>query len=517
MANKLDPMDLKQILTLHLEGYSNRKIGSVLGISRNTVNTYMQLFAGSGYSFQELLNLDTPTLSELFSSHTTLDPIRHNELMLYFEGVNKAQNHPGFTFLYHYQQYVELAAEPYGYTQFLEHYRRKYPKEKGSMKLQHIAGEEMFIDFAGKKLGIVNKHTGEITPVEVFVAILPCSQYTYVQACLSQKREEMISCCISALRFYGGSPKAIVSDNLKSAVNRSSKYEADINRSFKDFARHYNCVINPTRSYSPQDKALVENAVHLVYQRIYYPLREMTFFSLEDLNREVAILLERYNNLLFKRKESSRIELFQSIERQYLKALPSDTYEMKDYKRAKVQKMGYAYFSPDKCYYSVPYRYIGKETMIHYTRSRVEIYYNHERIALHQRNLNEGSYITNTDHLSSTHKFYSDWNPEFFRKKALPHGEYVLACIEKILASQDYPEISYKRSLGIIQLNRSYGSERLNNACKRALATDSCSYLRIKNILKNNMDRLPLFDDKVEPIKPHIPFHSNIRGASTYE
>lgn len=220
MANKLDPMDLKQILTLHLEGYSNRKIGSVLGISRNTVNTYMQLFAGSGYSCQELLGFDMTALSELFSSHTTLDPLRHNELMLYFEGVNKARNHPGFTFLYHYQQYVELATEPYSYTQFLEHFRRKYPKEKGSMKLQHLAGEEMFIDFAGKKLQIINKQTGEIVAVEVFVAILPCSQYTYVQACMSQKREDMLSCCANALRFYGGSPKAIVSDNLKSAVNR---------------------------------------------------------------------------------------------------------------------------------------------------------------------------------------------------------------------------------------------------------------------------------------------------------
>src|SRR5690606_34592231 len=125
---------------------------------------------------------------------------------------------------------------------------------------------------------------------------------------------------------------------------------------------YYNCVINPTRGYSPQDKALVENAVHLAYQRIYYPLREMTFFSLEDLNREICILLERYNNLLFRRKESSRIELFQTIERQYLKPLPDTTYELKDYKRAKVQKMGYVYFSPDKSYYSVPYRYIGRET-----------------------------------------------------------------------------------------------------------------------------------------------------------
>lgn len=516
MANKLDPMDLKQIITLHLDGASNRKIGSTLGISRNTVNTYMQLFTASGHTFNELLSFDNSVLAELFSSYTTVDTERHNELMLYFEGVNKARNHPGFTFLYHYQQYVEFAKEPYSYTQFLEHYRRKYPKEKGSMKLDHIAGEEMFIDFAGKKLHIVDKESGELIPVEVFVAILPCSHYTYVQACKSQQRADLISCCANALSFYGGVPKAIISDNLKSAVSRASKYEADINRSFKDFARHYNCVINPTRGYSPQDKALVENAVHLTYQRIYYPLREMTFFSLEDLNKEIRILLQRYNNLLFKLKEASRIELFQSIERQYLKPLPCSSYELKDYKRAKVQKMGYVYFSPDKSYYSVPYRYIGKETSIHYTKSWVEVFYNQERIAIHQRNLTKGSYITNTDHLSSTHKFYSDWNPEFFKRKALLHGEYVLTCVEKILVAQDYPEIGYKRALGIIQLHKAYGSERLNAACKRALDTDACSYNRIKNILSNNMDKAPLFNQELDKDTTHIPFHSNIRGASTY-
>ena len=339
MANTLDPMDLKQIITLHLDGYSNRNIGATLSISRNTVNHYIRLFKGSDYNFKELLAFDNESLEKLFPSHTTIDNPRYNELMLYFEGVNKARNHPGFTFLFHYQEYIDKAKHPYSYTQFMEHYRRKYAKIKGSMKLEHQAGKEMFIDYAGKKLHIVDKTTGEVIPVEVFVAILPTSQYTYIEACRSQKQEELINSTENALRFYGGVPKAIVSDNLKSAVTRSHKYEAKINRSFKDFARHYNCVINPARSYSPQDKALVENAVHLAYQRIYYPLREMTFFSLEDLNKEIKLLLERYNNLLFKRKEASRLELFQSVEREYLKPLPSSKYELKEYRRAKVQKI----------------------------------------------------------------------------------------------------------------------------------------------------------------------------------
>lgn len=517
MANKLDPMDIKQILRLHLDGASNRKIGSTLGISRNTVNRYIQQFGSSEYSMQALLELDTAALSELFTLKTTIDTVRHNELMLYLERVNKSRCHPGFTFQYHYQEYFKDATNPYSYTQFLEHYRRKYPKESGSMKLDHIAGEEMFIDFAGKKLHIIDKATGEVIGVEVFVAILPCSQYTYVRACMSQQRSDLIDSCTHALQFYGGVPQAIVSDNLKSAVTRASKYEAHINRCFKDFAHHYQCVINPTRGYSPQDKALVENAVHLAYQRIYYPLREMTFFSLADLNKEIAKLLEDYNKQIFKRKNSSRIELFQTTERQYLKPLPSDVYELKEYRRAKVQKMGYVYFSPDKSYYSVPFRYISKHTQIHYTKSRVEIYFNHDRIACHQRNPSNGAYNTIKDHLSSTHKFYSNWSPEFFKKMATPHGEYVTKCVDKIICTQDYPEIGYKRALGVIQLNRLYGSQRLDEACKLALHTDACTYIRIKNILSNNMDKVSLSDHHEEQIQPHIPFHSNIRGASAYK
>lgn len=516
MANTLDPMDLKQIITLHLDGLSNRNIGATLGISRNTVNSYMKLFKASEHSFEELLCFDIMRLSALFPSHTTIDNKRYNELMLYFEGVNKARNHPGFTFLYHYHQYAEQATNPYSYTQYMEHYRRKYPRLKGSMKLDHEAGKEMFIDYAGKKLHIVNKESGEIIPVEVFIAILPNSQYTYAEACLSQKREDLISSCVNALEFYGGVPKAIVSDNLKSAVTRASKYEPKINRSFKDFARHYNCVINPTRTYAPQDKALVENAVHLVYQRVYYPLREMTFFTIKDLNREIRRLLIKYNDLLFQRKEASRRELFQSVEREYLKPLPQAAYEMKDYKRAKVQKMGYVYFSPDKGYYSVPYRYIGKSTMIHYTKTVVEIYYNHQRIALHQRNKGKGSYTTNKEHLSSTHKKYIDWSPEYFAKKAAPHGHNVVRCMEKIFADTDYPETAYKRAMGLLQLYKPYGSQRLDNACKRALQADAVSYMRIKNILKNNLDQSSLFYQDLEEDKTHIPSHQNIRGASAY-
>ncbi len=516
MARKLDYMDLKQILSLHQDGLSNRMVAKTLGVGRNTVNDYMALFKACDVPFDELLTLDEPSIRELFPSKTTIDNERFNRLMKYFEKVKLARNYPGFTFLYHYKEYEKSDSEPYSYTQFMEHYNRKNSKVKGSMKLEHLAGHEMMVDYTGKRLHFVDKQTGELKPVEVFVAILPCSQYTYVEACMSQKREDFLTCMAGALTFFGGVPKAIVSDNLKSAVSRSSKYEPQINKSLKDFARHYGCVVNPTRAYSPQDKALVEHAVNLAYQRIYYPMRDMVFFTLKELNAQIRLLLEKYNDYLFQRKEASRKELFQSLERSELKPLPTVPYEIKNYCRTKVQKIGYVYFSPDKSYYSVSYRFIGKHTQIHYTSSHVEVYFNHDRISLHDRNPSKGSYNTIKDHLSSAHKAYSDWSPCYFKTLAKAHGESVMMFVDQLIGSSDYPEASYKRAMGVIQLHKTYGSERLNNACERALYGQAMSYNRVANILKNNLDKEHNDLDDLNETSTHITPHENIRGAHNY-
>lgn len=515
MANKLDIMDLKQIINLYLDGNSNRQISRTLSINRNTVNHYICACKACDISLEELQKLSDTDLEELFSSKTTINNERFSALMTFFETMHAHRNHPGFTLLYHYQLYEGQTPKPYSYTQFTTHYQRKYKQPKGSMKLDHQPANELYVDYAGKHLEVVDPMTGEIIQVEVFVATLPFSQYTYVEACLSQKREDFIQCLNNALSYFGGVPQAIVSDNLKAAVTRSSKYEAVINKTFKDFALHYGCAINPTRSYSPQDKALVENAVQLTYQRIYYPMRNMKFFSLQDLNVEIQKHLISYNNVLFQRKESSRRELFQAIEEPLLKALPSTTYEMKEYVQAKVQKMGYVYFSVDKTYYSVPYRYIGTQTQIQYTARHVEVYHNRLRIAFHERVLSCGAYMTNQDHLCSTHQAYNEWSPKYFTSRALKVGINVELFMTGLFQQGDYPEINYKRAGGILQLAKTYGNQRVDKACLRAVYHDAYSYQMIKNILKNNMDDHQLEERQNET--SHIPDHENIRGANNYQ
>lgn len=517
MANPLDPMDLKQIITFKQQGYSNRKIAEMLQFSRNTLNTYIKKFEASPFDYETLSSFEPGKLRELFPTKTTIDNSRHGALMDYFSNSNLKPDSPGFTILHHYGEYAQSTEKPYGYTQFVEHFNRRYKQPKGSMKLDHVAGREMFIDFAGKKLETIDPETGEVVPMEVFVAILPCSQYAYVEACKSQKREDLVKCLANALRFFGGVPTAIVPDNLKAAVAKSCKYEPEINRALKDFAQHYGCVICPTRSYSPQDKALVENAVNLSYQRIYYPMRAMSFFSLEALNEEIQRRLVDYNDHILQRKGASRRELFLCSDREFLQPLPQEDFELIEYKRAKVQKIGYLYFSPDKSYYSVPYRYIGKSVQVQYTQSTVSVFYNHERIAIHPRKGKRGEYITQKEHLRSTHQDYLDWSPAYFEKLASPHGAHVESYISRLLGHFSYPEIGYKRALGIIQLHKTYGSERLNKACERALLGDSHSYQHIKNILENNLDRLPSEDHETDPKDTHIPPHSNIRGAEAYQ
>jgi len=213
-----------------------------------------------------------------------------------------------------------------------------------------------------------------------------------------------------------------------------------------------------------------------------------------------------------KRTESSRRKDFLDIEKPYLGELPLQVYELKEYRKAKVQKMGFVYLNEDKNYYSVPFRYIGHSIEIQYNSDTIEIYYQSERIALHKRSYRKGAYIKENGHLSSAHKFYQDWSPDFFLNQAKKIGPNTEAYIGKLLKQDTYPEIAYKQCLGIIHLKSEYTVQRVDNACKIALDQPRYGYRIIKNILTNKTDRI---NPDINP-EPHIAIHTNIRGAEVY-
>jgi len=511
-AKKIDIMDVRQLIQLKIRGESNRSCSSILTIHRNTVNYYVRQLKATGSPYSELLLLGDVELKELFPCRTSSDSDRYEELSPYFSYFKQQLLLPGATREALWKEYLHKHPEGYGYTQFNEHLNTWLGQTKASGKFTHKAGDKLLVDYCGKKLQIIDKTTGEVQDVEVFVGVLPCSGYTYVEASLSQQRGDFISSVNNCFQFLGGSTKAIVPDNLKSAVTKASKYEPVLNKTLRDLALHYGCVINPTRSYSPQDKAMVEGAVRLVYQRIFFPLRNMTFFSLDELNDQLHAELEKYNGYLMETYQASRRKLFVDLEEEYLQPLPSQPYQIKHYKRAKVKKMGYIYLSDTKNYYSVPYRYIGKQVELQYTRDTIEVYCQSERIAFHKRVYRPGQYVTIREHMSSTHRFYSDWSPEYFNKLAKGIGSKTSEYIALLIEQQDYPETGYKQALGILGLKKAFEKHRIETACTMALTHERYSYRTIKRILENNMDKMI----EAQPQQLFIPAHMNIRGPESY-
>ena len=266
MANRPIGMEvIEQIRIMNSQGLGKKAIARHLGISRNTVKEYL---------------LKQPT-----SEASTNEPSRRlDELYNFFPYCKEELNRTGVTRQILWGEYKSKYPGGYGYSQFCEHFNRWNDRHKASLHIEQLAGDKMYVDFAGEKLSIADPTTGEIKEVEVFVSVLGYSGLTYVEACVSQKKEDFLPCITNALEYYAGVPKVLVPDNLKSAVDRANKYEPQINKDLLDLGNHYGLAIMPARSRKPKDKAWVERMVAIVYTRIFAPLRNQIFTTLQELN-----------------------------------------------------------------------------------------------------------------------------------------------------------------------------------------------------------------------------------------
>ncbi|SDF24692.1 Transposase [Pricia antarctica] len=514
MANKqIEMRKVKRIFKLYSAGVSKRQISKQLGLSRNTVTKYIAFFKRYKLTAYEVDALTLEELHKLFQSEQRTKSEQLQTLERYFPYFDKELRKTGVTKQLLWQEYHAKHPDGFQLSQFRYWYREWTKEVSPVMHFTHKAGDKLFIDYTGKKLHIVDKHTGEIQDLEVFVCVLGSSQYTYVEARASQKKEDFIQCVENALWYYGGVPQALVPDNLRAAVTKSSRYEPKVNETFADFAEHYETAVLPTRAYRPRDKAIVENAVRIIYTRVFAPLRNQTFHSGADLNKAILELLDVHNKMPFRGREYSRYSLFKEIESLELKPLPVKRYEIKLYAKATVHKNSHIYLSKDKHYYSVPYQHIGKHVKIIFSNSLVEIFYKEERLAAHGREKRKYAYTTVKEHMPSHHRFISEWNSEKFIDWASNIGAHCKEYIIEILDKKQHPEQSYKSCLGILHLAKKAGNERLDNACKRASGYQAYNYNMIDRILKKGWDKLD--EDPEEDIE--IPGHNNIRGGNYYK
>lgn len=490
---------------------SQRAISKALSVSRPVVSEYLTKVKKAGLSYETIKSMDDDTLLQTITDTVCVKNERYNTLHQKFDSISKELKRTGVTLDLLWHEYRQEHPDGYSYTQFCYHYQVWRSSSEITMHINHKAGDKMFVDFAGKKLEIVDRQTGEVTDVETFIAVLGASQNTYVEAVPSQKKHDWIRANQNALYYYDGVPQAIVPDCLKSAIHKSNKYEPDINPEYADFARYHQTTILPARPNHPKDKALVEGAVRIVYTRIYAALRNRIFHTIDELNNAIRIELDIYNSIPMQRLNTSRKQLFDDIEKNALTPLPTEKYEIRTFKSLKAQFNYHIYLTEDKHHYSVPYRYRGKQLKVIFTDSVVEIFYNNNRIALHKRSPAINGYSTITEHMSKQHRQYGEWSPQRFTNWAAKIGMHVKTVINTILSAKKHPEQAYKTCLGILKLTDKYDNNRLNNACEKAIEFNYFSYKGIKYILENDLDNYQ------EQLFQPLPAHTNIRGQHYYQ
>lgn len=518
MSNKtIEMFTIRQILRLYAAGKGTKYISRATGVARNTVKKYLYRYVLSEKTIGQIEAMSDAEMSRLFLIKERIEVAnkRLSDLQPLLPSLAALLKKRGVTKYMVHEKYLQQCPDGYKSSSFLEKLNDFMQVGKSSLKMTHKAGDKLFVDFTGQKLHLVDKLTAEISDVEVFVAILGCSQLTFVMAVHSQRKEDFIAGCEKALHFYGGVPQAIVPDNLKSAVTRASKYEAQLNENFAAFAEHYHTFGFPTRTYKPKDKALVEGAVKIIYTTIFSKIDQRVYHRLEDMNKDILFYLQIHNDAKLTGENYSRMQQFIEVEQQTLQPLNPYPFELMTTQLATVNKYGHVLLSVDKRYYSVPFKLIGKRLKIKYTTAKIEVYDENEVVAVHDRFFGKGlKYITEQDHLATHHKYLAEWNPQKFMMTASSIGVEVAKYIAKILSRELYPEQSYKSCSGVLNFTKRVGHTRLINACKRADSFGIYNYGIIDQILRSKADAIA-FEDETPAIE--MPDHENIRGQDYYE
>jgi len=520
MANKLLSMHkIRQILLFLDRGISQRAIEKEVQITRKTIALYLQKFQQTGQSLSELLKLSDAQLEQilgLIKPAVTVDAdprkIHFSNLIDYF---NMELKRTGVTRLLLWEEYIKEYPEGFQYSRFCDLLQDHIKINNAVMHFVHYPAKLMEVDFAGDMLHYVDPSSGELIACPVFVAILPFSGYGYVEALPNAKLSQVVQALNNAIAYYGGVPQTIKSDNMKQWVSKSCRYEPVFTDMLEQWANHNHIALLATRPYKPKDKASVENNVKITYRRIYAGLRNDTFTSLAELNKAIRAKLNQHHQLNFQKKIYSRQELFEGQERALLQPLPESSYSIRHYTKAKVQKHYHVLVGEDWHYYSVPYRYIGKEVRIVYCIDTVEIYDQNQRIAVHTRNFTSHGYTTIKEHMPERHQAINrqrGWSPEYYLKKAEDNGPNTYEFFKKVMDSKLVIDQSYTACLGLLRLMAAYGGLRMEAACKRGLTGHKFTYGVIKKILDNNMDQIR----ENLTIEFRLPAHTNLRGPEAY-
>lgn len=516
---KFKRMDqIRTILKTYHETESIKGTARRMQVSRNTVREYVR--RAHQYS-KDLLQVLKRTDSELWQIvHGGFKGEQENREGVFIGLIDywiKELPRVGVTKKLLWEEYRKDHQDGYGYSQFCDRLKREIGRRDITIRMDHNPGEILQVDFAGKCMQWVDAYSGEVYSCPVLIATMPHTQHSFAIALPSQKVTDFVYGLNQALLFFGRLPKVILCDNLKSFVTRADKYEPDFNALCVQLATYYKIDLQATRVRKPKDKASVENLVSTIYNRIYGPLRNEVFHSLAEVNEGIKQSLKDHNNRPYQQKPGCRISEFQSIEWPMMRELPPELFEIKKSTRSKVRRDYHVFIGEEKNYYSVPFQYVGRESILVYTSTTVEVYIGAQRVAIHSRLLYRNMYRYQTDpnHMPRSHaewKRARGFNAAYYIDQAAKIGPCTRWAIQSVIRSVLHPPQSFNICMGIFRLVETYSAQRLEQACMRCQKVDKVTYRMLKNILARNLDQNEEQGDLFTP-----PKHNNIRGPETYQ
>lgn len=510
-TEKVSMRKIKTVLKLNHENVGNREIARRLNISAGSVSNYLTRAKSAGLSWPLKDDWTEDKIYSVLFPSTSKNPSHpHPD----FGKVHKELKRKGVTLMLLWYEYQNQYPNGYSYSRYCELYQAFAGKLKPGMRLIHRAGEKLFVDYSGLTVPWVDKETGEVQHAQIFVAVLGASNYTFIEATADQSLISWVQSHVRAFEFFGGVTVCLVPDNLKSGVTKSHLYDPDVNRTFQEMADHYSVAVVPARVRAPKDKSKVEVGVQGIQRWILAPLRDVTFFSVHEINEAIKPLLKAYNERDFYELEGTRLSHYQELDKPALKPLPAQPYVYAEWKKARVS-IDY-HVAIEKHYYSVPYRLLKETIDVRMTHTTIECFHKGRRVALHKRSYKPG-HSTHHEHMPRAHQEYLEWTPERMHAWANKIGPNTGRLIKELIEMYKVPEQSYRSCLGILRMGKRYGEERLENAAIRALHIGAIRYKNIESILKSGLDQQPLSKPDSESMAT-VPtvLHENIRGSKYY-
>ncbi|MBB5393049.1 MULTISPECIES: IS21 family transposase [unclassified Herbaspirillum] len=490
---------------------SQRRVESITGVNRRSIGRILSRFQELQLPWPLPVDIDDEKLDSLIypPSKTTLSSVEVN-----FEEIAEEMRKRGATLSALYEEWSNRNPEEnrLSYSAFTRRYVRWKKASKLSMLSVVEYGQAAYVDYSGMTFTIYERG-GEPWKAQVFVGVLGGSGYVYAEVSHSQSSMDWIASHIHMLEYFGGVPQSIVPDNLKAGVTKADRHDPVINETYKQFCRHYNTIPMPARVRKPKDKARAEGSVGFVQRVILFFLRNNKFYSLDEANRAIRVLLERLNHRPFQKREGSRFSNWLAHEQPILMPLPASQYELAEW--GKVRAGPDYHVTVDHHRYSVPYEKRGTEFDFRLTRTSLELLQLGKLIATHVRSLVKEGVTTVNDHRPPAHKAVQGWTKDVAMEWAAEVGPYTCGQLSPLLDRGRGPHSGYRTMQAMKALAKRYGNTRLEDACEYATARNITGTDKLRTILHKNLDQL--FKQEVEDNAAPIVDHENIRGELYYQ